>query len=1256
MDKMSELQQNHHSKAPQPPTAKQTEAPGTAQEFIQPNIIRFAYNATGKDKDWDFKKLAANFRDTEGTLADVQRHIKAGHAICAGLLGGKWRSKANVIGSHWLLLDIDNSDVARDAYGKPIKDSNGNYIKVYKHQLTIEEALAHPFIQKHCALIYTTASHKPDWHKFRLVFLLPEYVEDADTVEACTRSLMQELPHDPACKDASRVFYGSSEAEFPLVNPEATLPAEWIDEAVAIAHQEKIEYERRIAEITSRRIQFQEKAEANNWDIDQLIKQALSYIPERSMGSGNYQECLQVLMALYSHYGATDAELIAEQWSPSIKGETWNIRAKIRSFERSRRAGITIGTLFHIAKQYGFSFPKVERDYSINSDPRDSKQSKRQSLANHSQTISREEWLNTHGLNREIEDFIKSLKSGFDKARNFVGKFTHKIKPTPQPTTAAPGVAEATGTTPKPTTSPNLDVDIWFQAEDRTQTYINAIALCAVPEANSYAVPETINSTVPEANTGSALESGIAPNAVPETIKSTVPEANAGSALEWAIASGQKFILDISHTGAGKSHHVGLLTPDIFGVNTLYYLSNDHRNPTTATIEAWTDLPVRNDGLVSDLTKLTGLGNPYIRWPKPGEQPDVEGNCPRTTLFHILSAKGYTVVNEEAQSNPICQTCKSRANCAGSDGMGGVFPRIPGATFRCDRRDALADSRIRANINSLPKPQDINNAVAFVDEASRQIQPVEFIEVGLQDFDRTMMEVQAHLPAVYDQIKQLILPLRSFISGKIKPNQETYYGWNDTQIREKLPILPDNIPEILESLKALEPDIKELVTEADSVTLNGVEGDKKNVNRDTLKYIRGAFQAQSTSEIYKNLLSLPVRWLIPLLEMLVGITQGALRITSDRKLMIPQKVTRQRETLAAFDAVVLMDATATRESMALQLGCDPKDILVICEHRPSYENLTIQQITGLGLCRRDRSPKKKAQLAAIIEELTKKHQKLGVIDHQKAKRDGDGYWFVDNRGSNAYIEHDALLLIGTPYQNIGAVNQIHSTLVQEGGMDAQAYIDHLVQTEVVQAVGRPRANRRPDEQITVYIVSEKDLSYLLDYYPGANLVTSTAFEITPTAGTGTEQIHWAIFQAFGQMVEAGETIGIEAIAQKVGKSQSYMSQIAQEFGGWRHLKKILQTLYSSLYRTGNIFSVVLTEEEKWFVDEYLPLLKREYPKQPEEVVKEVVLMAQVFSCQAFQRILDSSGIDIKAFLMKSLLSILPVEILEKLRRWPPLPT
>ncbi|MBD6620427.1 DNA primase [Komarekiella sp. 'clone 1'] len=409
---MSQLQQINNSVPAQSADKSETfSAALTEQELIEDRKIKFAFNATGRNKDWDFKKLAANFQDTEGTLGDVQKHIKAGHAICAGLLGGKWRSKANVHGSQWLLLDIDNSSIARDAYDKPILDEHGNSIKVYDHQLTIEEALVHPFIQKHCALMYTTVSHKSDWHKFRLVFPLPQYVQGADTVEACTRFLMQQLPHDPACKDASRVFYGSTEAEFPLVNPQATLPKEWVSEAITIAQQEREEYQRRIQEIESRRQQWREISDVEGWDIDKLIQQALSLIPPRTPGSGNYDECRQVLMALVNHYGPSEAEIIAEQWSPSIKGTTWNIHAKIRSF---RRRGITIGTLFHIAKQYGFRFPT--RQY--------------ESYQPHIGIISREQW-ELGRIREDLSSFQNLLKQAIAPIAEVFKGF--KAPPSPKP-------------------------------------------------------------------------------------------------------------------------------------------------------------------------------------------------------------------------------------------------------------------------------------------------------------------------------------------------------------------------------------------------------------------------------------------------------------------------------------------------------------------------------------------------------------------------------------------------------------------------------------------------------------------------------------------------------------------------------------------------------------------------------------------------------------------------------------------------------
>lgn len=333
-----------------------------------PTIFKFAINTHGRNKDWDVKLLSSRFEDLEGTIDAVIAHVRQGHALCAGLLAGRWRCKANFAGSQWVLAEIDNADVQRDAQGKIAKDENGNSIKVYAPQMTLEDAIAHPFIREFCSLIYTTPSHRPDWHRFRLVFRLPEFISDIDHYEAIVRFLLDQLPHDPACKDGVRVFYGNTKAEFPLVNPQASLPPEWIAQAADRAAQERLERAEREKLIALKREQFQQRAQDEGWDTDALIEQALSLIPPRTPGSGNYQECLTVAKALHSYYGL-EAEAIIEHWSPSIKGDTWNVRRKIKSF---RRSGISIGSLFYIAKQYGFHFPQrpvIERHNWQEPDP-----------------------------------------------------------------------------------------------------------------------------------------------------------------------------------------------------------------------------------------------------------------------------------------------------------------------------------------------------------------------------------------------------------------------------------------------------------------------------------------------------------------------------------------------------------------------------------------------------------------------------------------------------------------------------------------------------------------------------------------------------------------------------------------------------------------------------------------------------------------------------------------------------------------------
>jgi hypothetical protein len=1194
---------------PQQPTNQQDQfTPRLQPAPIQNDRIKFAFNATGKDKNWDFRKLAANFQDRTGTIWDVARHVEEGHALCAGLLGGQWRSKSHIIGSQWLLLDIDNAATWKDANGNPLDadgrpikinkdwvDINGNVIeksdgrqakKIYQHQLNLDEAIEHPFIKQYCALIYTTASHQPGWDKFRLVFVLPEYVQGAETVEVLTRYLMKHLPHDPACKDASRVFYGNSQATFPLIQPHVRLPQSWIDEAVTTAYQEKIEYEKRLAEITIRRLQFQERAEANNWDIDQLIQQALTYIPTRSPGSNNYNECLNVLMALTSHYGAVDAEIIGEQWSPSIKGTSWNIRDKIRSFRSG--SGISIGTLFYIAKQYGFRFPTVERNI-FNSNYQDQEFNKNLHSSITDPIISKQEWLAKHGIKRDFQEFIQTLITVTNKAQRLIGNIVCPIEPT---------ILVANN---------NLDVDIWFTSEQRTQTYVNA------------------------------------------------------------IKSGHKFILDLSHAGAGKSHTVGEFMPEQFGVNMLFYLSNEHRNPTVATIENWTDLPVRHDGLVADANKLTPLGNPQIHWPQLGEETNVEGTCPLTHLFNALANKGYKKeTSAEASLNPICNGCKLRANCAGRDAAGNALPRVNGSTFRRDRREALASKRIRANINSLPQAKDMieMRAGGIVDEASRQIQPVEFIRVSFKDFDSSMMEVQTLLPGVYDKIKGLVLPLRGLLTGNIPRVQETYHGYNDELIRDLLGTIPTDIPEIIAELETIAPDIEELVQQADSITLDGVDkSDRDSVSRKTLKLIRSHLNKQAAQETYRNIDNLPVRWLIPLLEIIGDIKPGALRV-KNKHLIIATKNTRHVDVLKAFEFVFLMDATATRDNMAMQLGINPEEILVISEIPPDYSNLIIHQITGFGLLNKDRSGLLKERVTALRKELDLRHDgNIAYIDHLVHKNKGDGYWFVDNRGSNAYENKQAICSFGTPYQDVGASEQAYITLTGDRsvGKENEAFqkvINHLVQTEVVQSVGRTRANRRT-EAVTYYVVSEKDLSYLADYYPNARFIKSDAVDICADAGTEIQQTRKGILTAFKQLVAEGVTdwqkVRQGVLAKAAGISQSWLSQVAQKyFGGWNSFKKLLLLLYNSLYRVNNNSLEVLTKEEQWFIDEYLPLLKYGCEgggQSAEMIIEDVITFSEHLGWQGFSRAVNAATIEIKAFLIACLISVLPQEIHDEIKRY-----
>ncbi|MBD2731221.1 PriCT-2 domain-containing protein [Nostoc sp. FACHB-892] len=1162
---MSPLQQFNHSVSAQSAGQSETfSAVKTKLELIESRIIRFAFNATGKNKDWDFKKLAGNFIDVEGTLADVQEHIKAGHAICAGLSNGKWRSKANIIGSQWLLLDIDNSNIARDAYDKPIKDENGNYIKVYDHQLTIEEALAHPFIKKHCALIYTTASHKPEWHKFRLIFLLPEYVQGADTVEACTRFLMQQLPHDPACKDASRVFYGSTEAEFPLVNPEATLPAEWISEAIAIAQQERIEYQLRIQEIESRRKEWREISLAEGWDIDQLIQNALSFIPPRTPGSGNYDECRQVLMALVNHYGATDAEIIAEQWSPSIKGSTWNIHAKIRSF---RRGGITIGTLFHIAKQYGFRFP--QRQYQAYQ-PKG--------------VINREQW-ELGRVREDLSSFQNLLKQALAPFSSIFKGF--KAPPTPKP---LPEID---------TPSPNV--------------------IIYKPGNIPYITEVTGNISI-----------------------SCQPEEHIAAWVE-AVSKGWTQILDNSHPGLGKSYNAGQLTAALFGVDKLIYQDANHRNPSTLPIETnFVDLPVRHNGFKLDPTRKTPLGEDFKLWTKAGETADTDGNCHRTYLFNAFRNKNFSSLDfEESGISPICGGCSLKNQCrfANGDGFG----------FRFQKRTAIQNySELRAHPDSTPVT--LTNAADQIftvgrlwEEAGTLIKPVRSVDVNRGDFETTVGKLLLLEPNLLSQLQPALLVLHQLLTQQIKPTDR--YGFDDASIRALLPAFPTGLD--IEAIQLFsEPDLT-FLEDLDSIDITQ---DKQLKKSSAARYAAKKVVKDSARTAVREFLDLPNYWLPDFLEAWKG--DGSFQ-SQWGVLSIYRRNPKHTELANSAQFNIYLDATFKSQQLKLKLGID-EPVLVIEQQRPDYNNLKVVNVTGLGKLPKNRSDTLSNRVNALKQTLKKLCPTLGIIDWKQIATQAEGRTeyghFVDGRGVNRFSECDAIASFGIPYQNIGVLAAQYQVMtgervnLEDKNSAFQKYLTDLIRAEIIQEIGRLRAHRRPNVELTFYFCADYDLSFLLDELPGVKLEVVDACSLCTEAGSRDQQTGHAIVKAFTQLWQSHQKIGQKAIAKIIDTTQGWVSRFTQRWGGWQHFKKLLLLLLDSLNSGSNKNLADLDDDEKWLARTYFPMLIAESESSPEDALEHVAEVATIFNKTALRRVFNFCTPIVLAELLMVILRCLPTEV------------
>ena len=94
------------------------------------------------------------------------------------------------------------------------------------------------------------------------------------------------------------------------------------------------------------------------------------------------------------------------------------------------------------------------------------------------------------------------------------------------------------------------------------------------------------------------------------------------------------------------------------------------------------------------------------------------------------------------------------------------------------------------------------------------------------------------------------------------------------------------------------------------------------------------------------------------------------------------------------------------------MGLDPKSIVQIEQEQAEHDNLSIVQVTGLGLVGHNRSKSLMARLEVLRLMLKLRHPDIAYIDYKEHAEifEGDGWWFNHNRGSNEYLSKGAIAL------------------------------------------------------------------------------------------------------------------------------------------------------------------------------------------------------------------------------------------------------
>lgn len=405
------------------------------------------------------------------------------------------------------------------------------------------------------------------------------------------------------------------------------------------------------------------------------------------------------------------------------------------------------------------------------------------------------------------------------------------------------------------------------------------------------------------------------------------------------------------------------------------------------------------------MREKTAEGGTRLRRAKLGETYVVPPNCNRIKLLNVLRDKN---VAEADTANRICGTCPVKSACQHQQG--------PGYGFLSQRRDALTSPKLRAHPHSLPDPAEYNysGVVLIQEEAANSFTTSRSIQVNKSDLQALINHLLLLHPNLFQQVQPLLAQLLNLFNGNINTGK---FGLDHLELVSLLPALDGFDPITLK--QAFTADLGCLNTTA-----------KYGVDLEDLpKALQKQFLEKDITLADEAEQQILKQWFVELIAILQGNLPGGSVFFHRNRLTITLPDDRHRAIAQAAKTNIFLDATLSREDLALKLGCQPDEIFVCRQKQPCLNNLRLIQVIDMGIMGMHRGANQQKRLAALIAYLRESGIITKAIDFKKFEQDG-AHW-RDSRGVNYFSQTTTLIIVGAPCPNLHEMLAQYAVLVRQ---------------------------------------------------------------------------------------------------------------------------------------------------------------------------------------------------------------------------------